>query len=88
MAATHLGHHFHGPTLVMVHEAVRHLEDVVCRVQVVRHDERIPLGIHNGAAFEKWLREAEAKSPRRPICIMMSCGMRSSLLPPKICGVM
>jgi ATP-dependent helicase HrpA len=27
-------------------------------------DERIPEGIHNGAAFEKWLREAEAKSPR------------------------
>jgi ATP-dependent helicase HrpA len=27
-------------------------------------DERIPDGIHNGAAFEKWLREAEAKSPR------------------------
>ena len=32
--------------------------------------------------------EALAKSPRRPICIMMSCGMRSSLLPPRICGVM
>ncbi|NTV94200.1 MAG: ATP-dependent RNA helicase HrpA [Thiobacillus sp.] len=27
-------------------------------------DDRIPEGIHNGAAFEKWLREAEAKSPR------------------------
>jgi ATP-dependent helicase HrpA len=27
-------------------------------------DDRIPEGIHNGAAFEKWRREAEAKSPR------------------------
>jgi ATP-dependent helicase HrpA len=27
-------------------------------------DERIPEGIHNGAAFEKWLREAEAGSPK------------------------
>ena len=27
-------------------------------------DERIPEGIHNGAAFERWLREAEAKSPK------------------------
>jgi ATP-dependent helicase HrpA len=27
-------------------------------------DDRIPEGIHNGAAFEKWLREAEAKSPK------------------------
>ncbi len=27
-------------------------------------DERIPEGINNGAAFEKWLREAEAKSPK------------------------
>jgi ATP-dependent helicase HrpA len=27
-------------------------------------DDRVPEGIHNGAAFEKWLREAEAKSPR------------------------
>jgi ATP-dependent helicase HrpA len=27
-------------------------------------DDRIPEDIHNGAAFEKWLREAEAKSPR------------------------
>ncbi|MFZ5485188.1 MAG: ATP-dependent RNA helicase HrpA [Pseudomonadota bacterium] len=27
-------------------------------------DDRIPEGIHNGAAFEQWLREAEAKSPR------------------------
>ncbi len=27
-------------------------------------DERIPEGIHNGAAFEKWRRESEAKSPR------------------------
>ncbi len=27
-------------------------------------DERIPEGIYNGASFEKWLREAEAKSPR------------------------
>ncbi|TCJ16380.1 ATP-dependent RNA helicase HrpA [Parasulfuritortus cantonensis] len=27
-------------------------------------DDRIPEGIHNGAAFEKWLREAEVKSPK------------------------
>ena len=27
-------------------------------------DDRIPAGLHNGAAFEKWLREAEAKSPK------------------------
>ena len=27
-------------------------------------DDRIPEGIHNGAAFEKWRREVEAKSPR------------------------
>jgi ATP-dependent helicase HrpA len=27
-------------------------------------DDRIPEGIHNGAAFEKWRRESEAKSPR------------------------
>ncbi len=27
-------------------------------------DDRIPEGIHNGAAFDKWRREAEAKSPR------------------------
>jgi ATP-dependent helicase HrpA len=27
-------------------------------------DARIPEGIHNGAAFEKWRREAEAKDPR------------------------
>jgi ATP-dependent helicase HrpA len=27
-------------------------------------DDRIPEDIHNGAAFEKWRREAEAKSPR------------------------
>ncbi|HEX8980080.1 MAG TPA: ATP-dependent RNA helicase HrpA [Parasulfuritortus sp.] len=27
-------------------------------------DERIPEDVHNGAAFERWLREAEAKSPR------------------------
>ncbi len=27
-------------------------------------DDRIPEGIHTGAAFEKWLRAAEAKSPR------------------------
>lgn len=27
-------------------------------------DARIPDGIHNGAAFEKWRREAEAKDPR------------------------
>ncbi|MEW5787626.1 MAG: ATP-dependent RNA helicase HrpA [Pseudomonadota bacterium] len=27
-------------------------------------DERIPEGIHNGAAFEKWRRESEARSPR------------------------
>ncbi|MDD3528810.1 MAG: ATP-dependent RNA helicase HrpA [Gallionellaceae bacterium] len=27
-------------------------------------DDRIPENIHNGAAFERWLREAEAKSPR------------------------
>ncbi len=27
-------------------------------------DDRIPEGIHNGADFEKWRREAEAKSPR------------------------
>jgi ATP-dependent helicase HrpA len=27
-------------------------------------DERIPEDVHNGAAFERWLRETEAKSPR------------------------
>ena len=27
-------------------------------------DDRIPDGIHNGAAFEKWRREVEARSPR------------------------
>nr|MCU0842630.1 DUF3418 domain-containing protein [Thiobacillaceae bacterium] len=27
-------------------------------------DERIPEDIHNGAAFERWLREVETKSPR------------------------
>ena len=27
-------------------------------------DDRVPEGIHNGAAFEKWRREAEARSPR------------------------
>jgi ATP-dependent helicase HrpA len=27
-------------------------------------DERIPEHVYNGAAFEKWLREAEAKSPK------------------------
>ena len=27
-------------------------------------DDRIPEGIHNGAAFERWLRETEANSPR------------------------
>ena len=32
--------------------------------------------------------EASGKSPRRPICIMISCGISSSLLPPRICGVM
>jgi len=29
------------------------------------YDERIPEGIHNGADFEKWRKEAEARDPKR-----------------------
>ena len=54
---------------------LREIEDLAHRARDARltvddavlyrfFDERIPEDIHTGAAFEKWLREAEAKSPR------------------------
>ena len=46
------------------HKARKH--DVLVDEQTLFafYDERIPLGIHNGAAFEQWRAEAEKQNPR------------------------
>jgi ATP-dependent helicase HrpA len=54
---------------------LREIEDLAHRARNARlsvdeedlyrfYDDRLPEDIHNGAAFEKWLREAETRSPR------------------------
>ena len=63
------------PFFVHNHKLLEEIDDLAHRARNARmtvdeevlyrwFDDRIPEGLHNGAAFEKWRREAEAKSPR------------------------
>ena len=63
------------PFFVHNHRLLEEIDDLAHRSRNARvavdeevlyrwFDDRIPESIHNGAAFEKWRREAEAKSPR------------------------